>query len=551
MKFNDLKISTRLTLGFGLMALLIGLMGTLSVVLARSADKAFHSIIDDRFPKVLHLHVAKEDVTGVELALTQMLLDTSTENVQRHQATINAKRQQITQLFETLAQQITTPQGKAALAETLRARGEYAAQLLRYSELVAAGRMDEARAVLTGSMVAPRKAYFDALDGLIDFQESLAKTAQADAVAAVSTLNVSVLVLTGLALVAGAVIGFGIVRSTTGPLRRAVDAARAVAAGDLSLPITYRGTNETAQLLQALQEMQQSLVHLVGQVRTNSDSVSYASAEIAQGNNDLSARTEQQASALQETAASMEQLNATVRQNAENSRQANQLAQTTTSIAVQGGEVVADVVRTMRDINDSSNKISEIIGVIDSIAFQTNILALNAAVEAARAGDQGRGFAVVATEVRVLASRSAEASREIKGLIGTSVERVEAGSALVDRAGQTMSEVVASIRRVTDIMGEISAASTEQSQGVDQINEAVTQMDHATQQNAALAEEMAAAAASLNQQAGELVQTVATFKLPDGQDQAQVPVQEPRAVVQHRPVRRPLLGHAHLPMAAA
>ena len=213
--------------------------------------------------------------------------------------------------------------------------------------------------------------------------------------------------------------------------------------------------------------------------------------------------------------------------------------------------MVADVVRTMKDINDSSNKISEIIGVIDSIAFQTNILALNAAVEAARAGDQGRGFAVVATEVRVLASRSAEASREIKGLIGTSVERVEAGSALVDRAGQTMSEVVASIRRVTDIMGEISAASTEQSQGVDQINEAVTQMDHATQQNAALVEEMAAAAASLNQQAGELVQTVATFKLPDGQEQAQASVHEPRAVLQHRPVRRPLLGHAHLPMAAA
>ncbi|MBL7089711.1 methyl-accepting chemotaxis protein [Acidovorax sp.] len=549
MNFNDLKISTRLTLGFGLMALLIGIMGSLSMVLAHSADTAFHSIIDDRFPKVLNLHVAKEDVTAVELALTQMLLDTSAENIQRHQATINNKRQQITQLFDTLGQKITSPQGKAALAETLRARSEYAAQLLRYSELASAGRMDEARAILTGPMVAPRKAYFDALDGLIAYQESLAKTAQADAVAAVSTMNVSVLSLTGLALVAGVVIGRRIVRTTTEPLRCAVDAARAVAAGDLSLPITYRGTNETAQLLKALREMQQSLVHLVGQVRTNSDSVSYASAEIAQGNNDLSARTEQQASALQETAASMEQLNATVRQNAENSRQANQLAQTATSIAVQGGEVVADVVRTMKDINDSSSKISEIIGVIDSIAFQTNILALNAAVEAARAGDQGRGFAVVATEVRVLASRSAEASREIKGLISTSVERVEAGTALVDRAGQTMSEVVTSIRRVTDIMGEISAASTEQSQGVDQINDAVTQMDHATQQNAALVEEMAAAAASLNQQAGDLVHTVSTFKLP--QAQAQVPSQELRAVVQHQTTHRPLLGRAHLPMAAA
>jgi len=239
----------------------------------------------------------------------------------------------------------------------------------------------------------------------------------------------------------------------------------------------------------------------------------------------------------------MEQLNATVRQNADSSRQANQLAHSATTIAMQGGAVVADVVRTMKDINDSSSKITEIIGVIDSIAFQTNILALNAAVEAARAGEQGRGFAVVATEVRVLASRSAEASREIKGLIGNSVERVEAGTALVDRAGQTMNEVVASIRRVTDIMGEISAASTEQSEGMDQISEAVTQMDQATQQNAALVEEMAAAAASLNHQAGELVDTVATFKLPE--------VYEHRAALPHQPSRRNLLGHGPAGIAAA
>lgn len=549
MKFNDLKISTRLTLGFGLMALLIGLMGTLSMALANNADKAFHSIIDDRFPKVLNLHVAKEDVTEVELLLTQMLLDTNAESIQQHQASINSKRQHITQLFDALAPQITSSKGKAALEETLRARGEYVAQLLRYSEHVTAGRLQEARAILTGSMAAPRQAYFEALNGLIDYQESLAKTAQADAVAAVSTLNATVLSITGLALVAGTVIGLRIVRSTTEPLRRAVDTARAVAAGDLSLPITYRGTNETAQLLKSLQEMQQSLVLLVGQVKSSSERVSYASAEIAQGNNDLSARTEQQASALQETAASMEQLNATVRQNAENSRQANQLAQTATSIAVQGGEVVADVVRTMKDINDSSSKISEIIGVIDSIAFQTNILALNAAVEAARAGEQGRGFAVVATEVRVLASRSAEASREIKGLIGSSVDRVEAGATLADRAGHTMSEVVAAIRRVTDIMGEISAASTEQSQGVDQINEAVTQMDHATQQNAALVEEMAAAAASLNHQAGELVHTISTFKLPENQEQHPVLTYTPQAP--QAAAARPLLSRRTPSLAAA
>ena len=268
MNFNDLKISTRLTLGFGLMGLLIGIMGTLSMGLAHRADNAFHSIIDDRFPKVLNLHVAKEDVTAVELALTQMLLDTRPENLLRHQALVNSTRQEITQLLDTLGQQITSPEGKAALAETQRARSDYAAQLQRYSELANAGQMDEARTILTVAMAAPRATYFDALDKLIAYQESLAKNAQAEAVAAVSTMNVFVLSLTGLALIAGAVIGLRIVRSTTEPLRRAVDAARAVAAGDLSLPITYRGTNETAQLLKALLEMQQSLVHLVGRCGT-------------------------------------------------------------------------------------------------------------------------------------------------------------------------------------------------------------------------------------------------------------------------------------------
>ncbi|MCO5356198.1 methyl-accepting chemotaxis protein [Acidovorax kalamii] len=557
MNFNDLKISTRLTLGFGLMGLLIGIMGTLSMGLSHRADNAFHSIIDDRFPKVLNLHVAKEDVTAVELALTQMLLDTRPENLQRHQALVNSKRQEITQLLDTLGQQITSPEGKAALAETQRARSDYAAQLQRYSELANAGQLDEARTILTGAMAAPRATYFEALDRLIAYQESLAKNAQAEAVAAVSTMNVFVLSLTGLSLIAGAVIGLRIVRSTTEPLRRAVDAARAVAAGDLSLPITYRGTNETAQLLKALLEMQQSLVHLVGQVRHNSDSVSNASAEIAQGNNDLSARTEQQASALQETAASMEQLNTAVRNNADNAQRADAMARSASEVAAQGGSVVAEVVHTMKDINESSRQIADIVGVIDSIAFQTNILALNAAVEAARAGEQGRGFAVVATEVRVLASRSAEASREIKSLIGTSVERVEAGTALVDRAGQTMSEVVASIRRVTDIMGEISAASTEQSQGVDQINEAVTQMDQATQQNAALVEEMAAAAASLNHQATDLVNTVATFRLsaqdettalpPPSRTKALAHTQHTPQAAQPRAAARPMVGKHDTP----
>jgi methyl-accepting chemotaxis protein-1 (serine sensor receptor) len=286
-----------------------------------------------------------------------------------------------------------------------------------------------------------------------------------------------------------------------------------VAKGDLTAAAPSSGRDEIAQLLNALHDMQGSLAQVVQRVRTNAHSVAGASAEIAMGNNDLSMRTEQQASALEETSASMEELNSTVQANADNARQASQLAVNASSVAVQGGNVVAEVVSTMRGINDSSKKIADIIGVIDGIAFQTNILALNAAVEAARAGEQGRGFAVVASEVRNLAQRSAQAAKEIKGLIHTSVERVEQGSALVDQAGTTMTEVVASIRRVTDIVAEISAASSEQSQGVSQVGEAITQMDQVTQQNAALVEESAAAADSLRLQAQQLVEAVAVFRL--------------------------------------
>ena len=308
-------------------------------------------------------------------------------------------------------------------------------------------------------------------------------------------------------------IGFRISHTIATGIEKAVKVVNGMSQGDLAAHIQTRGTDEVAALLRAMAAMQSSLSTVVSAVRRDSESVATASAEIAQGNNDLSARTESQASALEETAASMEELSATVKQNADSARQANQLAVNASSVAVQGGEVVGQVVETMKEINTSSRKISDIIGVIDGIAFQTNILALNAAVEAARAGEQGRGFAVVASEVRSLAGRSAEAAKEIKQLINASVDRVEHGTALVDRAGVTMTDVVNSIRRVTDIMGEISAASTEQSLGVAQVGEAVTQMDQATQQNAALVEEMAAAASSLKAQAHDLVQHVAVFKL--------------------------------------
>ena len=304
-----------------------------------------------------------------------------------------------------------------------------------------------------------------------------------------------------------------VAKQVEAPIAQAMSIADQMAEGDLTANIKPQGSDETIKLLAALQRMQTSFTGIVRSVKSNAESVASASAEIAHGNNDLSARTEQQASGLQETAASMEELGSTVKQNADSARQANQLAMSASSVAIQGGEVVGQVVETMKGINESSRKISDIISVIDGIAFQTNILALNAAVEAARAGEQGRGFAVVASEVRSLAGRSADAAKEIKSLINASVERVEQGTALVDQAGTTMTEVVSSIRRVTDIMGEISAASNEQASGVAQVGEAVTQMDQATQQNAALVEEMAAAASSLKSQANDLVQVVAVFKL--------------------------------------
>jgi len=329
-----------------------------------------------------------------------------------------------------------------------------------------------------------------------------------------TTISLVVMLVVCALGIAGAV---AFSRTVVNPLDNAVRVSQAVASGDLTRATPAQGKDEIALLLNALHAMQTSLSRVVSNVRNNAHSVASASAQIAQGNNDLSARTEQQASALEETSASMEELNSTVQANADNARQANQLAVSASTVAVQGGDVVAEVVTTMKGINDSSKRIADIIGVIDGIAFQTNILALNAAVEAARAGDQGRGFAVVASEVRSLAQRSAEAAKEIKGLIHASVERVEQGTMLVDKAGATMTEVVASIRRVTDIVGEISAASNEQSMGVSQVGEAITQMDQATQQNAALVEQSAAAADSLKKQAQQLVEAVAVFQLAPGE----------------------------------
>jgi methyl-accepting chemotaxis protein len=347
--------------------------------------------------------------------------------------------------------------------------------------------------------------------------ESKLLDARSATLASTSSWTAGMLVVGGVAMclltvALGALLVRSVFRQLGGEPGTAVELVGAVAKGDLTVHIDVK-PGDTTSLIARLADMRRSLASVVGGVRGNSESVATASAQISQGNHDLSQRTEEQASALQQTAATMDELNATVRQTADSARQANQLAGGATEVAAKGGEVVGQVVGTMRNINESSKKIADIIGVIDGIAFQTNILALNAAVEAARAGEQGRGFAVVAGEVRSLAQRSAEAAKEIKTLIHNSVEQVERGSALVDQAGRTMDEIVGAIRRVCDIVGEISSASVEQSSGVTQVSQAVSQMDQATQQNAALVEESAAAAESLRQQAEHLLSSVAVFKI--------------------------------------
>jgi len=513
MNFANMKISTRLILGFGMLALLIALMGAISTVKITVVGDLLDKLVNDRIPKVVLLYEVEGEINKVARATRNMVILSDAAEIKKEGARIDDARKKISEHFSKLSADIRSDVDKADLANVTEARAKYVAQVDSFLALVAAGNTDGGKALLMGEMRTVQTAYIAALDGMIQRQDEHMDAAAKDARAAVASSKWIMVVAVAVALALAFVGAIWIIRAITQPIQQAVQISRAVAAGDLSMQFEAQGNNETGQLLLALKDMQASLVKVVANVRQGSEGVSTASSEIAQGNHDLSARTEAQASALEQTAASMEQLSATVKQNADSARQANQLAMSASTVAVQGGEVVAQVVDTMKGINDASRKISDIISVIDGIAFQTNILALNAAVEAARAGEQGRGFAVVASEVRSLAGRSADAAKEIKSLINASVERVEQGTALVDRAGSTMTEVVGSIRRVTDLMGEISAASNEQSLGVSQVGEAVTQMDQVTQQNAALVEEMAAAASSLKSQAQELVEVVAVFNL--------------------------------------
>nr|WP_315848812.1 methyl-accepting chemotaxis protein [uncultured Rhodoferax sp.] len=510
---GNLKIATRLYAGFGVLVAIMVLVVSAALVQMATMRASAADVDNNWLPSVEEVNLLNTAISDYRATEMQHILNTDDvakttieKDLESIQARIKTSRSQYEKLISTKEEQGLYDEFAAAREAYLKIHKE----VMEFSRRNDA---EGARQLLEGESKKNFERSSDILDKLVlmnhDGSVAAAKTSAEAYVTGRNMMAVAMVVAVLLALVAATYI----TRSITKPLSEALDVAANVATGNLTVQVHSSSRDEIGQLLQAMKAMQDSLVAVVSKVRSGSESVANASAEIAQGNNDLSARTEQQASALEETAASMEELNSAVKQNADNASQANQLAMNASTVAVQGGEVVGQVVQTMKGINDSSRKIADIISVIDGIAFQTNILALNAAVEAARAGEQGRGFAVVASEVRSLAGRSAEAAKEIKTLIGDSVSRVEQGTALVDRAGSTMTEVVTSIRRVTDIMAEISAASHEQSAGVNQVGEAITQMDQVTQQNAALVEEMAAAASSLKSQAGELVQTVAVFKL--------------------------------------
>ncbi|MBT9491475.1 MAG: MCP four helix bundle domain-containing protein [Paucibacter sp.] len=482
------------------------------------------------------------NITGGIFRTTAIAVSSDTSLAQFFAASAAESTTQSTELQKKLDTLMNTPKERALFEKIGELRKGYIGSRDALSAAKKAGDADQAKQIFDSQFQPASVIYRDAIKEIVQIQRDELDAASAKVVAANDAARTGLIVLSLGALVLAAGLAYWLARSITRPLQQAVTVADAIANFDLTHPIHITSNDETGRLLRSLQSMQNALVKLIGEVRGSTDSINTASTEIAVGNHDLSARTEQTAANLEEAAASMMELTNTVRQTADAATTANQLASSATEVAQRGGAVVSQVVATMQDISTSSRKIGDIIGTIDGIAFQTNILALNAAVEAARAGEQGRGFAVVASEVRSLAQRSAEAAKEIKTLIGASVERVESGTQQVQNAGATMGEIVASVQRVTDVIAEISAASREQSDGINQINAAVTQLDQMTQQNAALVEESAAAAESLRDQSGRLSEAIAVFRL------SEAPQARASASAKHSPQFR--TGSAAKPLAA-
>jgi len=513
----NMNVGTRLTIGFGLVVLL--LIGTTFVGITRlgALNDSNSLIVNDRYPKVALANAVLTDISETGIRMRNILIMNDPEKIKNELANLLEIQKEVTENIGKFDKMLVTKKGRKIYTDLVEARAKYDAGQDEFLKLIAEGKKPEAGSLLLSTVIHDQLTYVNDVTALVKLGRILMDKSGEEAANNFHSATNLMITLAALASLLACAFAYWVTRSITVPLNRAVQIAQTIAAGDLTSHIEVNSKDETGKLLQAMQEMNVSLVRIVGEVRTGTDTIATASRQIAAGNMDLSSRTEQQASSLEETAASMEQLTSTVKQNADNARQANQLALSASEVAFKGGTVVAQVTETMSAINTSSKKIAEIIGSIDGIAFQTNILALNAAVEAARAGEQGRGFAVVASEVRNLAQRSAAAAKEIKTLIGDSVDKVDVGAKLVDQAGATMHEIVESIKRVTDIMGEIAAASKEQSMGIEQVNQAIAQMDQVTQQNAALVEEAAAAASSLHDQAGNLSEVVKIFKV-DGSD---------------------------------
>jgi methyl-accepting chemotaxis protein len=513
--FDRFKIGQRLSLGFGTVLLLLVATTGLAIQSITSAIAERKEIVDLQ----QRVTLTEEWVASTQLNFSRLigLANSGTKpEVQAYFKPLIAKTtERINELQKGLEVLIDSDQGKVLMVDIAAKRQEYVVTRKTYLDALAADD-PQAGSLLTDKLLPTAEIYITTMQELKKNERALVDKVVLRGEASAKGQIGWLAGMAFLALLVGVLVAWRTTRAVTAPVIDAVRVARAVADGDLTQPVTVNRHDEFGELQKALGDMKASLLNTVRQVRQASDSIGVASSEIASGNQDLSARTEQAASNLEETAASMEQLTSTVKNSADAARQANQLAANASEIAVRGGQVVGQVVTTMDEINHSSKKISDIIGVIDGIAFQTNILALNAAVEAARAGEQGRGFAVVASEVRSLAQRSAEAAKEIKGLISNSVEKVETGNQLVADAGQTMSEIVGSIQRVSDIIGEITTAAGEQSDGIGQVNTAVSQLDQMTQQNAALVEESAAAAESLKDQASRLAQVVAVFRIDAG-----------------------------------